>query len=307
MDAKTIGSKIADARKEASLSQAQLAQQLFISPQAVGKWERGESVPDIITMNRLAEVLSVDLNYFSENAQSVMPVIANEHAEKPIPTVSVDAATEIAVLKVFNGSNLPGSDFSGIRARSSKFHGSALQGSDFSGADFSGSSFKASDLSEARFNGTNLTDCIISASNITQASFEKSIIVRTEINASESAGAKFIKVRLSEAKFVKIDLRKAIFEECSFENTCFKYADLSGVCLDGQTFNNVRFDHALLEHASFKNATLNNVSFRSTNVITNKYYRTIKTINFDGAKIDKLTIATLKGLGANLTNIVALP
>jgi DNA-binding transcriptional regulator YiaG len=43
MDTKLIGGKIAKARKEINMSQAQLAQSLFISPQAVGKWERGES------------------------------------------------------------------------------------------------------------------------------------------------------------------------------------------------------------------------------------------------------------------------
>src|SRR6185437_11469839 len=70
MDTKMIGSKIAKARKNKNMSQAHLAQLLFISPQAVGKWERGESIPDIVTMNRLAEILEVDLNYFSENFQS---------------------------------------------------------------------------------------------------------------------------------------------------------------------------------------------------------------------------------------------
>ena len=70
MENKIIGSKIAEARKRKNISQAQLAQHLFISAQAVGKWERGESFPDIITFNRLAEILGVDLNYFSENFPS---------------------------------------------------------------------------------------------------------------------------------------------------------------------------------------------------------------------------------------------
>lgn len=48
MNIKMIGAKIAKARKEMNLSQAELAQRLFISPQAVGKWERGESVADIL-------------------------------------------------------------------------------------------------------------------------------------------------------------------------------------------------------------------------------------------------------------------
>ncbi len=65
-----IGNKIAEARKKINISQAQLAERLFISPQAVGKWERGESFPDIITFNRLAKTLGVDLNYFSDDLQS---------------------------------------------------------------------------------------------------------------------------------------------------------------------------------------------------------------------------------------------
>jgi transcriptional regulator with XRE-family HTH domain len=43
LSTKMIGNKIAEARKKVNISQAQLAQRLFISPQAVGKWERGES------------------------------------------------------------------------------------------------------------------------------------------------------------------------------------------------------------------------------------------------------------------------
>ena len=70
METKMIGNKIATARKKINMSQAQLSQLLFISPQAVGKWERGESMPDILTLSRLAEILAVDLNYFSENFQS---------------------------------------------------------------------------------------------------------------------------------------------------------------------------------------------------------------------------------------------
>lgn len=64
LNSKSIGNKIAEARKKINLSQTQLAQQVSISPQAVGKWEPGESMPAITTLNRLAEILGVDLNYF---------------------------------------------------------------------------------------------------------------------------------------------------------------------------------------------------------------------------------------------------
>jgi len=71
METKMIGNKIAEARKKLNISQAQLADSLFISAQAVGKWERGESMPDITTLNRLAGILGVDLNYFSGNFPSI--------------------------------------------------------------------------------------------------------------------------------------------------------------------------------------------------------------------------------------------
>ena len=76
LNTKIIGNKIAEARKKINISQAQLAVRLFISSQAVGKWERGESMPDIITFNRLAEILEVDLNYFSEIIKSLVTEIA---------------------------------------------------------------------------------------------------------------------------------------------------------------------------------------------------------------------------------------
>src|ERR1700712_4225819 len=91
MDTKMIGNKITKARKKVNISQAQLAQFLFISPQAVGKWERGESSPDIITFNRLSEILEVDLNYFSENFQS-----AEDETASKMPTGSMDDIEQIA-------------------------------------------------------------------------------------------------------------------------------------------------------------------------------------------------------------------
>jgi uncharacterized protein YjbI with pentapeptide repeats len=86
----------------------------------------------------------------------------------------------------------------------------------------------------------------------------------------------------------------------------FKYADLRRLRLDGQTFIGVRFDHASLNDASFKGAILKNVSFVATASWTNKYYRAIKTISFDGATMDKLTYAALKGMGADLSNVTVI-
>lgn len=57
-----IGSNIAAHRKRCGLTQAGLAEKLNYSDKAVSKWERGESVPDVMTLNQLAEQFDVTVN-----------------------------------------------------------------------------------------------------------------------------------------------------------------------------------------------------------------------------------------------------
>ena len=57
-----IGKNIAAHRKHAGLTQAGLAEKLNYSDKAVSKWERAESVPDVLTLAALAEVLGVTVN-----------------------------------------------------------------------------------------------------------------------------------------------------------------------------------------------------------------------------------------------------
>jgi uncharacterized protein YjbI with pentapeptide repeats len=216
---------------------------------------------------------------------------------------------ERQVLTNFSASNLAQSDFAGVKAHKGKFEASALHGSDFSGADLTGSSFKASDVREANFDGTNLTDCNFYVSDLTGASFHKTILVRTEFNMSDLTRAKFRDVKLIDVKLTTTDLRETIFENCIFSGVDFKTIDLRGVSFDGQTFIGVKFDMASLNEASFKGATFKNVSFLAAytwHTWSKKYYRAIKTINFDGATMDKLTYATLKGLDADLSKVTVI-
>ena len=57
-----IGINIASYRKRIGLTQAGLAERLNYSDKAVSKWERGESVPDVITMVQLAEQFDITVN-----------------------------------------------------------------------------------------------------------------------------------------------------------------------------------------------------------------------------------------------------
>lgn len=61
MDAKKLGDFIAQRRKELGLTQALLAEQLHVTDKAVSRWERGVGLPDIGSMEALAQALDVSL------------------------------------------------------------------------------------------------------------------------------------------------------------------------------------------------------------------------------------------------------
>ena len=69
-DMQEIGRRIAALRKAKNLTQAELAEQLSVSYQAVSNWERGESMPDLFKLPTLAAVLgtSVDALLAGETA-----------------------------------------------------------------------------------------------------------------------------------------------------------------------------------------------------------------------------------------------
>jgi transcriptional regulator with XRE-family HTH domain len=81
-----VGSNIAAYRKRSGLTQAELAQKLNYTDKAVSKWERGESLPDVLTLLNLAQQLGTDLNTLT----GTMPESA-EAEPKP--------ATEIPAVK----------------------------------------------------------------------------------------------------------------------------------------------------------------------------------------------------------------
>lgn len=61
MDAKTFGAFLARMRKSQGLTQAELAQQLHVTDKAVSRWERGVGLPDINTLEPLADALGLTL------------------------------------------------------------------------------------------------------------------------------------------------------------------------------------------------------------------------------------------------------
>lgn len=62
-----IGENIVIARKNLNLTQADLAEKMNVSYQAVSSWERDENLPDTINLIALASVLKVTLDWLVYN------------------------------------------------------------------------------------------------------------------------------------------------------------------------------------------------------------------------------------------------
>ena len=56
-----IGSNISAYRKQCAMTQAGLAEKLNYTDKAVSKWERGESIPDVLTLMQLAELFEIEV------------------------------------------------------------------------------------------------------------------------------------------------------------------------------------------------------------------------------------------------------
>ena len=61
----SIGERITSLRRDAELSQGQLAAILEVSRQAVSKWENDQTSPDTLKLIRLADVLKTDVEYLA--------------------------------------------------------------------------------------------------------------------------------------------------------------------------------------------------------------------------------------------------
>ena len=62
MDQIKIGKFIAEMRKEQNLTQMDLAEKLEISNKTISKWECGNGMPDYVVMEKLCEILKINVN-----------------------------------------------------------------------------------------------------------------------------------------------------------------------------------------------------------------------------------------------------
>ena len=75
-----IAKNIQKLRQEKGMTQLELAEKINYSDKSVSKWERGESLPDIVVLKAVADLFEVTLDYLVEE----------EHDGKPVTKEMVD-------------------------------------------------------------------------------------------------------------------------------------------------------------------------------------------------------------------------
>jgi uncharacterized protein YjbI with pentapeptide repeats len=288
METKAIGKRISEARKKLSISQAQLAERLFISPQAVGKWERGESLPDMLTCGKLAKVFGVDLNYFSETFSSPAAV---ETTDANMPKKK----------KLFGWDMSKGNwidaDFSGLKNLKDKFSKSNLKNCKFVESDLSDLILEGNNIVGCDFSKADLRNSRVSTSEITNTNFSASLLIDTTFLKSELKGCNFSEANFSGTEFESSELTKCAIKNAIWNLASFKYSQLTDI-----TF------HGIVDGCSFENCSFNKVIFKDTK-ITNSFFKCkkLKGIRFIACQADRITYEFLKIGGANVNGILMLP
>ena len=111
--------KLKTLREERGLSQSQLADQLFVTRQAVSKWERGAGMPDIPSLQKIADLFHVTIDDLTNDKPLPdRPIFYEPLSNRPEKglhylwdillsvalAISLAAATGTAVLATFNSS-----------------------------------------------------------------------------------------------------------------------------------------------------------------------------------------------------------
>lgn len=346
INTKIIGNKISEARKKINISQARLAQHLFISSQAVGKWERGESMPDITTFNRLAEILGVDLNYFSESFQSDTTntaTVERKQEKKPSWNMSLGnwLDADFSGLKnlheKFNSSSMQhckfiGSDISGLLLQSNNINNCNFSNSDISNSHIqishlTNNLFKGCSLKEAEFSKSYIKDCDFSGANLTGVNLLKSNHIDscdlsgTDISGSQIQSssldnnlfkgsflrdAKFSKSHLKRCDFWGANFTGVEFKSCAFQENKVANAVWNRTAFIDTQITDIIFD-GTMEDCYFENCVFNWVKFENSTLI-NTFFKnnSFKRIRFVDCQTDRITYEFLKNGKADLNGITLL-
>ena len=94
---KTLGTMIAELRKQRGMTQLELAEKMGVTDKAVSKWERDLSCPDINSIPNLAEILGVSVEELMQSKKEADTPVSKMAEIMEIAPKAVAMAMGIAV------------------------------------------------------------------------------------------------------------------------------------------------------------------------------------------------------------------
>lgn len=296
LNSKSIGNKIASERKKLNLSQADLAQKVAISPQAVGKWERGESQPDVSTLNRLAEIFGVDLNFFSDSFRQT--AFTGSFLQEQTAEIQATVSEKKPELNWdMSQGNWADADFSGLNNLKEKFSSSNMKNCKFTKSELSGLLLAKNNIEKCDFSGSDIRDSKFQSSNLSNNLFNNCSLIDAEFLKCNIQKCDFSAADFSGAELLESNLESCVVNDVTWKLTKFKKSNISKLVFSG-LLEDCHFEHCGFYNVRFENATLVNTFF--------KYNDRFKKVEFVNCKADSLTMAFLKNNQTNLAGVSLL-
>lgn len=74
----TLADKLKEARKNAGLTQIELAEKLCVSRQAITKWESGKGIPDVDNLRMISKVLNISIDFLLDDEEVLDKTVIRE-------------------------------------------------------------------------------------------------------------------------------------------------------------------------------------------------------------------------------------
>jgi transcriptional regulator with XRE-family HTH domain len=95
-----IGDKITQLRKQKNWSQTELAKQISVSREAIGKYERNEALPSVETAKKIANAFGVTLDFLVDDATT--PSLDKETVKRINDIQKMDVNTKTVLFNVID-------------------------------------------------------------------------------------------------------------------------------------------------------------------------------------------------------------
>ena len=93
-----IANNITNLRKGKKLTQAEFAKEINYSDKAVSKWERAESVPDIVVLKQIADFFGITVDYLlNEHTENEKPVVVDKKKKSKINKIPLTLLSTMPV------------------------------------------------------------------------------------------------------------------------------------------------------------------------------------------------------------------